>query len=765
MNHRPSLRRPRRGPLGLSLLLALPAAHSPAAATTAAASETGPTELDGIVVTGEKVPRSLQDTAASVSVLTAEQLDARGLFRLQDVINRTANVSPMYGDRGFTIRGIANEAGAPNPLATIYIDGAALPSQVSDAGPTDVWDLAQVEVLRGPQSTIQGENALAGAIVLRSQDPTMNWSGRGRLLLADPGDRKVAVAGGGPLLHDELAFRVAVEDRSFEGFVRNPTRGGHEDARESTLTRAKLLWTPAGLEGLTARLSLLHDDREGPYMYTYARRDVPDYTDHRINTSDYPSATDLRTDLGTLEVEYVGTGAWSMTSATSFADSDAIRRFDTDLTERPEAYGDTDEAYRTTSQEFRLRYDGERLRGLVGLYGANRDTENLGINRTNVTTPVGTIAAVLQGNGLDSGTAAMIASLYAQALPVIPVDYASTAASESANRALFVDAEIDLAPRWQLLAGARYDRESYRFGSSATATFAGMLPDAAAFGPSLAPAISGINQAVLGLVQQANATTPETERDTTALLPKLGVRHAFTDDLSLSLVMQRGYRSGGSSFNIARGRSFGYEPEFTRNTELSLRSAWLDGRLTLNANAYYVDWRDKQALVRFGLNEYDYHTVNAGRAHLWGMELEVAHDVDEGFAWYASLGHSRTRYDRFEVEAGGSVEDLGGREFAYAPRWTLGLGAQWRFAHDWFASLGANYRGRVQPDVGSDARTLPSRTLVDGRIGREIGRWSAYLYGSNLLDRGYVMFDWSASSPNVILGDPRVIGVGLELAF
>lgn len=720
------------------------------------------TTLDTILVTGEKTARTLQETTTSVAVTTSLRIEQENLASLSDILNRTANVSQMYGDRGFTIRGIANEAGAPNPLATIYLDGAALPSQVSDAGPTDLWDIAQVEVLRGPQSTIQGENALAGAIVLRTEDPTMDWSGRARVMASDPSDRRIAFAGGGPLVADQLAFRVAVEDRDFDGYIRNPTRGTAEDARESTMARAKLLWTPAGIDGLTARLSYTRDDRDGPYMYAYSRRDVPDYYNHRINTSDYPSGTKTLSQVATLEVDYAFNDAWTLTSATSWTDTSMDRSFDTDLTERPEAYGDTEEQYDTLSQELRLHYTGERLRGLVGLYGSQRETDNVSINRTNVTTPVSTIAAVLQGAGLDAATAGHVAGLYAQALPVIPVDYFSDGQSRSRNLALFADFEYRLGEKLELLGGFRQDREEYRFQAMADAEFAGTLPDPAAFGPMLAPAIAGINQAVLGLVADASSVTPPSTRDFDAFLPKLGLRYAFNDDLSTAFVVQRGYRSGGSAYNIARGENYAYDPEYTWNAELSLRSQWLDDALTLNANLYYIDWQDKQVTALFGLNEYDYHTVNAGKAHLYGFEIEASHRVSAGFDWYSSLGYSRTRYDEFKTIVDAQIDDWAGSEFAYAPRWTFAVGGNLRWAENWVANLNANYRSSVSPDIGADARRLPARTLVNGRFGYETMDWTAYLFASNLFDEGYIQYSWDDDSPNVILGAPRVVGIGFE---
>ncbi|MCD8476363.1 MAG: TonB-dependent receptor plug domain-containing protein, partial [Shewanella fodinae] len=134
---------------------------------TAVADEVG--NIEKITVMGEKTRRSIQDTAASVDVTTALKLEQENIQSLYDILNKTPNISQMYGNRGFTIRGISNESGADNPLASIYVYGVPLPNQISDTGPSDLWDVAQVEVLRGPQSTIQGENALAGAVVIKTE--------------------------------------------------------------------------------------------------------------------------------------------------------------------------------------------------------------------------------------------------------------------------------------------------------------------------------------------------------------------------------------------------------------------------------------------------------------------------------------------------------------------------------------------------------------------------------------------------------------------
>lgn len=720
--------------------------------------------LETIVVKGEKSDRTLQDTTTSVAVTTPERMREENLVDLFQILNRTANIAQTYGNSGFSIRGIQDRDGAGSPLSTIYLDGAALPSTLVSGGPTTLWDLSQVEILRGPQSTIQGENALAGAVILRTEDPTMDWSGRARLLLADPSDRVASFAGGGALIADELAFRIAVEDRDFNGFVKNPTRGVSEDGFDSTLARAKLLWTPSALPGLSVRLGYTWFDRDGPYLFSYSRLDTDDPYQHRYNYSDAPNTEDTRTDLATLEVDYAFGDRWTFNAVTAWSDNTSLRNYDGDLTEQPVSWGGSDIDNDVFSQELRLGYEGERLKGLVGLYYSRHKDLTVSASQSNIETPVATIAGLLMLNGIDPGTAQGVAELYASALPFIPVDYHSTTPARSENKALFADGEFQLGDRLAVIGGFRYDRQSYTFGTDTLATFTGALPDPNNYGPpgtDLNTIFTLINQAVLGFVGQAAGSTPVGTRDFNTFLPKLGLRYALTDDVSASLVAQRGYRSGGSSFNIARSTTYAFDPEYTWNYEASLRSLWLDGTLALNANVYYIDWKDKQVTAFFGLNDYDYHTVNAGRAHLYGFELEAVHHVNDRFDWYASLGHSRTKFDQFDAIVGANVDDYSGDEFAYAPHWTLAAGTNWRFARDWVLNLNANHRSKVYTDLGDFRTRLGGRTLVNAKFGYERTNWSAWVFANNLLDEEYIQYTW-ASSPQAILGAPRVVGIGLE---
>ncbi|GAA0545552.1 TonB-dependent receptor [Rheinheimera aquimaris] len=721
-------------------------------------------QIETITVRGEKTDRSIQDTTSSVAVTTALKIEQENLQSLDDILNRTANVSAMYGSRGFTIRGIADEAGASNPLATIYLDGAALPSQIADAGPTDLWDIAQVEVMRGPQSTIQGENALAGAIVMRSAEPTMDWAAKARVQFSDPSDRRIAFAGGGPLIENELAFRVALEKRDFDGYVHNITRNEPEDAVDALSARIKLLWTPKALPGFSARLTHLRDDSEGPYMYVYSAIDQDDYYNNRINRSDAESKTDIVTDVTTLELNYQLNDVWSVSATTAKTRSDAFRSYDNDQTEQNLAYGLTDGVFDTLSQELRLHYSGDNLRALAGLYWSRREMDSMTSTLTNVVTPLSTIAAVLQGNGLDAATAQQLAALYGQALPVIPVDYNNVSPTQSENLAAFFDLEYQLSAQWTLLAGARFDTEQYDYQSDTTAEFAGTLPDPANFGApgtALYAAFSGINNAVLGMVNDAASSVPASSRDFNAFLPKLGARWQYSAEQSLAFTVQRGYRSGGSSYNIARGEVFGYEPEFTTNYELAWRSNWLDQNLTVNSNLYYIDWTDKQVIANFGINSFDSHTVNAGKSHLYGAEFEVRQRINNQLDWYGSYAYSKTQYDEFDAIAGAMISNFSGQPFAYAPRHTAALGANWYPADNWALNVNSNFRSKVSTGPRDSTLWLSSRALFNARLSYDSTNWSAYLFVNNLFDKGYTQYHW-AGEQVAIFGAPRVVGAGLQ---
>jgi len=742
-------------------------------ASAAHAQEARELQSGDIVVTGEKSNRTVQDTPTSVAVTTTERIRQENILTIQDVYNRTANVSETYGAAGFTIRGINNQgvgAGGNADTATVYVDGAPIPREALFGGPTDLWDVQQVEILRGPQSTIQGLNALAGAIVLTTRDAsTTNVSGDARVLWSAHNDRTFSAALGVPVVQDELGLRLSAERRNDRGLIRNLTRGGYDDALESLNLRGKLKWTPKALPGLEVQTSYNRVRRDGGYLYEYSRTDVPDFYDNRVSTGDAPSRGHIKTDIAVLNLGYTITPELRVSSITSFNKTHTRAMIDTDGTAADLQVVDNTNRFRTWTQELRLNYDGERLSGVLGAWFYRRSGGLVAANRLNIATPTATIAALLRGGGFPAATATQIANLYTGALPVIPVAYAAEAPQRVTTAALFGDARYKLTDRLSLIGGFRYDHEANRYTAETVATFTGTLPRPAAFGAAGTPlflAVTAVNQGVLGLVQGANSARASNARKFDALLPKAGVSMDWTPDLSTTFTVQRAYRSGGSSQNPARALLVAYDPEFSWNYEGSLRSRWLDGRLTVNANVFYVDWKDQQTNAFFGLNEFDYNTVNAGKSHLYGFEVEAQGRIGRAMDVYASVGHVRTEFDNFTLPAGStSTIDLAGSEFPYAARWTVAGGINARLG-PLVGNLNANYRGPVYSDVGvaQMQRRLPGRTVVNARVGWELERVTVFAFARNLLNEKYRQYDFPATG-RAILGDPQTFGGGVEAHF
>ncbi|MCG6282926.1 TonB-dependent receptor, partial [Vibrio diabolicus] len=133
-------------------------------------------------------------------------------------------------------------------------------------GPQSLWDLQQVEVYRGPQSYIQGRNAMAGAVVLQSKDPTYQWESSIRGSYGEQGYSQTAAVVSGPIIDNELAFRLSIDRQTRESFVDMPSYDPVGDPRdvETITARGKLLYEPSALPGLSTKLTINHFDSKAP---------------------------------------------------------------------------------------------------------------------------------------------------------------------------------------------------------------------------------------------------------------------------------------------------------------------------------------------------------------------------------------------------------------------------------------------------------------------------------------------------------------------
>lgn len=225
-----------------------------------------------IVVTGERIPRSLKDTASSVDVTTAERIEAlSGADRIDQVLEQIPNVVIGNGGHGPAIRGqdttgvlrdLPAFLGGTRPRIALQIDGRTVSYNEFAFGASGIWDVERIEVFRTPQTTTQGVNSIAGAIFVYSKDPTYEWEGRARVLAGNYRTRHASGALSGPIVDDQLAFRAGADIRRGRPSVKfvDVTRGADPNNDDYRLLRLKLLGEPRFWPGSRIELTYAHNE-------------------------------------------------------------------------------------------------------------------------------------------------------------------------------------------------------------------------------------------------------------------------------------------------------------------------------------------------------------------------------------------------------------------------------------------------------------------------------------------------------------------------
>ena len=499
-------------------------------AIAAEASSDEELQIERIIVTGQKISRTLQETTTSVAVVTAQDIEQQNITSFYDALTITANTHATPGG-GFSIRGIngTNVSGGGNSyLASVYVDGASLPRQMINGGSFSTWDANQVEILRGPQSTLQGRNALAGAVIMNTKTPTHNWEGVYRLQVGQYGEKEAAIALGGGLVEEQLAFRFSGEHKESDGFLDNLTLNSPSNTLENQLYRLKFLLTPEGMPDFTAQLAYTHAKNERGRSWSDRPEEGSPYNQPYIY-SNVAGGQNFDADLLSLKMDYLLSDEWDLTSVTTYSTVDDAYISDGDGTAEDLGRNDGTNNIDTFSQELRLTFEYDKLQGIVGLYYFNEDIDSQNISTSNIPlSSAGLTSEFLMGSyGLDAGTAGLALKQYDA---FNPARYASTGNTTTAvtSFALFTDLVYQITDQWDVYAGLRFDREEQKNAdiSSFSLTNTDLLPDPASYQgtayQALAPLITGINNFIHNSVKNANGNTPLVDATFDTILPKIG---------------------------------------------------------------------------------------------------------------------------------------------------------------------------------------------------------------------------------------------------
>ena len=360
--------RPERGGK-LLLLVWLAAAGSLAAPGDRRPPEASPAdETSEIIVTGERVPRSLRETPSSVAVVTAAEMEAHAApDRVEQLLDLVPNVQLASGGEGPTIRGLDTTGptrdlpaflGGIRPRTTLVVDGRAVSFHEFVFGAAPVWDLERLEVFRTPQTTTQGRNSIAGAIFLHTRGPSFSWEAQARAIGGDFDTRHLSALMSGPLVADRLAFRLTGDYRNSRpsSVIANVVDGTDFNRDEYGQLRLKLLVRLGALPDAHAELTYAHVQAQSPQVEGVR----PPFRKRRDPNAGY-GAFGTNVDSLTADLNYDPAGPFSVRTLLSHGDARS-RRF------APDGLGEARIHTGDWSAESVVRWDnGDGLEATAGI--------------------------------------------------------------------------------------------------------------------------------------------------------------------------------------------------------------------------------------------------------------------------------------------------------------------------------------------------------------------------------------------------------------
>jgi len=722
-----------------ALLAALPLCLAMASASAAEDLESYPAgPLEEVIVTAEFRQSAALELDSSITVLNRETIESATLQHFEEMIALVPNMN-WSGDgsraRYFQLRGIGEleqYEGAPNPSVGFIVDDIDLSGV---GGVSTVFDIQQVEVLRGPQATRFGASALAGLVYIQSSDPTPETGARAEFLVGNEDTFGAGAAVGGGL-SNKLDGRFSIHHYQANGFYDNVYLGKDDtNERNETVGRGKLLWRMGS--DWEAKLSVLYADFDNGY-------DAWSPENGRTVFSDNPGRDEQETVGASLKFTGPVGSRTEFVSITGIAETDVFFSYDGEWGNAeywaPIGYDYiyTDERERSSfTQEFRLlsapgaEVFGGKTRWVLGLYGQSLDESDL-VNSSGIYEDGDWCVPCLDHTTLDSNY-------------------------DSSNYAVFGRLDSDLSNRLSLDVGLRLERWQ--------ADYRDVFQDRIYGG----------------------GETIENEFHPSENLwgGDISLNYSLADGSHWYALISRGYKAGGFNPSVARAlgpsaeldpEAISYDPEKLLNFETGIKGLWLEGSLSADVSLFYMDRKDMQlrssAQFTANPNDFVFITSNA-EGHSYGLEAAMTWQLNDNWRLHGSLGLLESEVDQYGLEREQDIEgEIVGRDFAHAPSYTFNAGATWANALGFMARLDVNAVDGFYYDYSHDEKS-DARVTVNLRLGKEWNRWAVYGWVRNLFDEDYhtrgfsfgLEPPWFERTTYTRLGDPRHYGVTVSYQY
>ncbi|OYU14623.1 MAG: TonB-dependent receptor [Alphaproteobacteria bacterium PA4] len=722
-------------------------------ATAARAADAAADEGDEIFVTAQRRAQSANDVGITLQVATADTIRAQRIVEVANLPQLSPNVAVKENIPGLvpviTIRGVGlNDFSATNsPSAGVYVDDVYLGSLALMN--FNFFDLERLEILKGPQGTLYGRNATAGAINVISAQPKLGVT-EGRIAGSfgnyTAGDIEGAV---NVPLGDTVALRVAAKGQwQGDGFFYDVLRKQNLGRRAELLGRAQLLWQPDDVWKVSLKVEGQHTRSQlgaaeffgairGPNTPASATCPGSQSCINFLGYSDsdgdpfrgawsYDPIFQANQIAATGRIE-ANLGNVTLTSITAYIDFNRIWGVDTDAS--PQAILDfiTKDDVKQFSQELRAAGKTALLTWTVG-------------------------ASFLTDH---------IFSSYDGNLPALLNTTTYTSSDQHTDAyAVFADLEWQLSDTLSLLTGGRYTYEKRRNVGS-TVDLVSRPP--ASF-LSMAP--FGSKPVTLAAV---NAQITDNQWSW-----KVGLNWQPTTTTLVYGSITKGVKSGGFFAGVATnsGQLIPYKPESLISYEIGLKQRIPDAGLNFTASSFYYDYSDVQTFIRDTVGGLPIQRLgNVKDASIYGADIDLAWNPVKGLDLNAGIGLLHTELGAFATSNGAVPK---GNRLPDAPGFSANLGGSYAFdlgdTRQLRFQVDARYSGFAYKDAINDPTiAADSFWVVNGRIVlADDGGWEISAWAKNLFDERYVTQGINQSALGNgfrVYGAPRTFGVSAAMTF
>jgi iron complex outermembrane receptor protein len=798
---------------GLAAIIAAPAAGQDEQPD--AQPETNAEEPQGndIMVTARRRSESAQDIPLAVSVIDAKQLDETGAFnvnRLQQLAPTLQFYSSNPRNTAVNIRGL----GVPFGLTSdgfeqgvgIYVDDVYY-SRVASAT-FDFLDVAQIEVLRGPQGTLYGKNTTAGAINITTNQPSFDFEGRAEISLGNFEFRQARLALSGPL-SERVAARVAFSGTTRRGTIRNVTTGQDIQSLDNLGVRAQVLWEAAD----NLKVTLVGDynrqdanccgsvfvrtgttqrplDRQFPALAA-----AQGYAPPSANPFDRLTDLDSQLNAGNVIAGAALRAVWDIgpgtfTSVTAWRYWDWKPENDRDFTGLPiVSLSQNPSQQNQYTQEFRYAYTGDRFDFVVGAFAFDQRIDTQGTEA--------------QGSAASRWNIAPSNPLSVDPSVLNGLTARNTQSLESTSAALFGQLSWKVTDAFTIQPGVRinYDRKA---GFYQRRVFTGTGTEL------LGTERDDRSRAQLAIFQPQVSAPEDTDWNLTydltlsyELAPDVLAYGTYAKSFKTIGINQNGLPTDAAGQPIAAAGTI--RPEKVDHFEIGLKTQFWDRRATLNLAAFRTDIRDYQATVNNGqFGVLRGFLANAGKVRSQGIEADVSIRPSQRFTAYASGAYTDAKYVRFVDApcppelAGGTVAvagqtpsapstpggispancDISGQRLPGVSEWAFSFGAEGNLPTEFLGKPGevylgydGSYRSGFSSNPSPSAFTnIEGYHLSNVRVGfRSDDGLNLFAWVRNAFDENYFeqLFVGPGNTGLIagLPGDPRTWGATASIAF